>query len=491
MNSQVLLIGGGLLQLPVLEQARILGVDVVCIDGNLRAPARDRVAQFLHCDIKDKDACLAAVKEFAPRGKIEGVLTVGTDFSTTVSWIAEHLNLPGTPYANVLNARNKGLMRQCFRDHGVSSPHFLVVQHEVDESFVPAWGFPAVVKPADNMGARGVRLVSHRQELPSAIREALLFSATGTALVEEYIPGPEFSVDAILHDGKVIRCGLADRTIAFAPHFVELGHTFPSTAADEVQESIWLELEKAVRALGLRNGAAKGDVKYDPRRGAVIGEVAHRLSGGFMSGWTYPLTSGRSSIRWALETCLGRPLSPQPQETFLPVAERAWIGFPGLRKSTADEAAGRQSEGVQDVFLLAQAGQNTVVPRNNVEKLGNLIAIGDTRAHAESAARQGLNRSPWLYQKSHGETDLFLKGEGGHPWAFEKARGRTIGSHVSSIRSQAQDQQWGDWYGNTFEEVLEVLDDRQVALKSRSDRFWRALLVGGISGALYAEDSQW
>jgi len=487
MSLHLLLIGGGVMQLPALKFAHQLGVKVLCFDGNPMAPARDQADWFEVCDIKDLERCLERARSHQKAQRLDGVLTVGTDFSTTVAWIAEHLGLPGTPYEAALLARDKGLMRHRFDEAGISSP-----RHQVFEGLsqtIPKldFPFPVVVKPTDSMGARGVRLVHRSEDLPASLADAVGFSLTGRAIVEEYIDGPEFSVDAIVRDGQLIRCGLADRTIVFPPTFVEIGHTFPSTAPVVVQEAVWNEFERGVRALGLNWGAAKGDVKFSPSRGPVIGEIASRLSGGYMSGWTYPLTSGRSAVLWAVETALGLPLSKQPDEVSLPVAERAWIGLPGRIKAIHGVDQARDLPGVKDLFLLVAPGTKTVFPRNNVEKLGNVIVAGTQAKEVEETARLVRNLVVFEYEYPNPATELFLQGTGADPWWFPEARG--LSETSAGLLERARAGAWKDLYGNTLEDLLVVLRKEGMEPSEFTERVWRSLLVGGLCGARYAAAS--
>jgi len=473
------------MQLPVIEFAHRLGVQVLCLDGNPGAPARDRADWFAVCDIKDKDACLARAREHRAAHRLDGVVTVGTDFSTTVSWIAGALGLPGTPYEAALRAKDKGLMRGRFDQAGIASPRYRVFEAQPAGPVDLGFPYPVVVKPTDSMGARGVQLVHRPEDLLGALAQAFPYAVEGRTIVEEYIDGPEFSLDAIVRHGEILRCGFADRTIVFPPHFVEMGHTFPSKASSEVVEAVWREFERGVRALGLTWGAAKGDVKFSPTRGAVIGEIASRLSGGYMSGWTYPLTSGRSAVLWAVETALGDRLSPQGPETSLPVAERAWIGLPGRLRVIRGLDEARRLPGVQEIFVSVAPGQETVFPRNNVEKLGNLIVTGATAAEAEENARRARNRVVFDYEAPHPATEAFLAAPGPEAWWFAGARGL---DHLGGdeLLARGRREGWRDLYGNSLDDAVNLLAAEGLDLVAAPARLWRALLVGGPTGARYA-----
>ena len=249
--------------------------------------------------------------------------------------MAEALRLPGIPYEAALNATDKVRMRRVLAEAGVPSPQFCEVSHagDLDAARVPA--LPVVVKPVDNMGARGVRRVEQAGELRDAVADALTFSRSGRVIIEEFIEGPEFSIDALVVDGVMHVCGIADRHIRFPPYFIEVGHTMPTAYGDREQSQVVAVLSLAARALGIRDGAAKGDI-FLTDRGAMVGEVAARLSGGYMSGWTYPYASGVPLTEAGMRISLGLDpgdLSPRRRWTS---AERASVSIPGRVSEVMD-----------------------------------------------------------------------------------------------------------------------------------------------------------
>ena len=98
-------------------------------------------------------------------------------------------------------------MRACFEKNGVPSPKFAKVcaqdiSPELFENITKTLSLPLVVKPVDNMGARGCRMVRSKLEFWPAVEAAVNCSRTGYAIIEEYMDGPEFSIDALVYDGK-------------------------------------------------------------------------------------------------------------------------------------------------------------------------------------------------------------------------------------------------------------------------------------------------
>jgi len=415
MQERIIILGAGVMQGPAIRIARELGFFTVVLDGSPSAPCATAADRFEQIDLKN----MKGVETFArslreePEG-LGGIMTAGTDFSATVAWVAERLGLPGMPYETALNASDKGRMRSLFREAGLPSPRFATLSagDELDGFSLPA-PFPLVVKPVDNMGGRGCRRVNNREEFREAAADALRFSRSGRAIVEGFMEGPEFSVDAIVHRGEIIICGLADRHVFFPPFFIEMGHTMPSCATEDQQNAVLETFRAGVRALGLVDGenvgAAKGDIKLTPD-GPMIGEIAARLSGGYMSGWTYPYSSGEEPIRTAILLAMGRdPGSPAPSRNWTS-AERAFISIPGTVAAVIGADVARETPHVRDLFLRVAEGDKVGFPENNVSKCGNVISAAPDRADAVRAAGDAARAVLIRLDPGDPETGDFLRG---------------------------------------------------------------------------------
>ena len=192
----------------------------------------------------------------------------------------------------------------------------------------------------------------------TALVQARSYSRSGRALLETYIDGPEYSLDALVEDGRMIRCGLADRHICYPPYFIEIGHTIPSSLPEDEAQTLWDVFEQGIRALGLTRGAAKGDIKLG-KNGPVVGEIAARLSGGYMSGWTYPYSSGVQSTRGALRLSVGLSADLEKNTETLICVERALISIDGtLRRVSGEQQAG-SLPGIRELFLRYRSGRQT------------------------------------------------------------------------------------------------------------------------------------
>lgn len=529
-NGAVLILGGGLMQLPAIREARALGLERHMADGNDRCRGRDDVERFYHVDLRDHEGLLATARQIP---NLRGVFTAGTDFSASVAYVAEKLGLPGIDFTTARRATDKGLMRETLSAAGIRVPRFIVFAGDEPDSRRPVVPFPPpyIVKPVDNMGARGVRRVDSADELVPVIRKAQALSATGKAIVEERITGTEYSLDALATRERVWITGVAERHIFFPPFFVELGHTMPANLSERDRTALETTFTAAIRALGIADGAAKGDIFLDHDDSGepvvTVGEVAARLSGGFMSGWTFPYASGIPLTQLGLRIAVGDPpvngeLLPRRRHI---AVERALISGPGIVKRVETPSLHRNNGDFNiDLFVHCAPDERVAPPTNNVEKVANVIVAGNDRAAVEEQALDILDAVVVSLQTGVAESDRFFFESG---WSERYSRYRHTDSERTSspLRRRLDLRRWKDTVRKTvhtgkpipvhstesivggggsvsqnqptiaFELLLQRLEsERGIVFDDHSDVetsiiFYRSILAAGRQGFRYFRDT--
>jgi hypothetical protein len=193
-------------------------------------------------------------------------------------------------------------------------------------------------------------------------------------------------------------------------------------------------------------------------------------------------------------------------------AERAIISVPGTVEAVTGSDETRMVPGIEEVFLRTEPGQEVVFPANNVQKCGNVIAVGEDRAEARAAAQYGV-AAIWIRLKPLEErTTGYLFRETGND-AFASVNGavrsrvaamppyRGDPTHCSPDRrilveiapeTRAGDQE--DWYGMTLRQAAtlalrrsggELLESTRGTGFVLSGLFWRAILRGSAQGGSY------
>ncbi|MBQ9494642.1 MAG: ATP-grasp domain-containing protein [Treponema sp.] len=536
MKKNLIILGAGFLQKPAIEAAKKLGCCAVVVDANENAVCVPLADRFEKIDLKDSEAIFSLAKNLAHDGGLAAIFTAGTDFSTSVSYAGEQLSLHCHSYEAAQNASIKTRMRSCFQKHGLPSPQFFsVTQDDIENGsineFVKAIGFPCVVKPQDNMGGRGCRMIRNAGEIAQAAKHAVTSSRTRTAILEQYMKGDEYSIDALIYDGTFTVTGFADRHIYFPPYFVEMGHTMPAEIDEKKRCELIATFALGAKALGLTCGAAKADIKYT-ENGPMIGEIAARLSGGYMSGWTYPYASGCNLTEQALLIACGK--TPEALEAmrrsvqFTPPdscsgseapyvlydvpctqtsSERAWISIPGVVKEVVGVAHAASRAQVNDVFPRAAQGECVVFPRNNVQKCGNVLSLAKTRAESVAAAERAVSDIVLRLEADNADTDAFLAGmeeksETQFPPSAYSAppdiesicgvipQNARVSDNIPAQLATLHASQERDWNCRTFLQTCELFDE----LCKNHDEFdakklWKNCVRGGVQGMLYFADT--
>ena len=405
MQRNFIIIGGGFLQLPLIETASAMGLHTLVFDMASKAPGALLAKQQVLMSTRDIEGCVREARRLSENLPIHGVMTAGTDASRAVAAIASALELPGIRYADAEAASNKVLMRLRLKEHALPIPDFRSVWslNEV-RAAMDQLSFPLVLKPAENMGARGVIKIERRQDIYRAFRHTKKYSPTGEMILEEYMSGAELSVDSLSWEGKFRVTGIADRIIAHEPFFIELGHNMPSAQPEKILQEAEELMQKASQALGIHTGAAKGDLKITPE-GIKIGEIAARLSGGFMSSHTYPLHSGVNVFKAAIKIALGETEGLEEiletKSGFVAI-ERGIVCPPakilklrGVEKISA-------SKNIEFVHMSRKEGEIVPPLTSNLDKVGHVIAKAKNLTQAEEAIESALQNLELELDETYG-----------------------------------------------------------------------------------------
>ena len=205
----VLFVGAGRHQRRAILRAKELGLRVVAVDRNPEAPGLQVADVGEAVDFTD----VAAVTEVARRHGVDGVLTVSADRAVpVVAAVAEALGLPGIGTETAHLMTHKIAMRRTLADAGVPQPRFAGARDmQSARAALDAVGVPAVLKPADSGGQRGIFYVESEDELDAHLHAALAESPTDEAIVESFHDGLELNGIVIARGGEAFPLTLSDR----------------------------------------------------------------------------------------------------------------------------------------------------------------------------------------------------------------------------------------------------------------------------------------
>jgi len=390
----------------------------------------------------DEDASVAAIVAAAAARPIDGIVVVGDRPAIIAARVAQRLGLPWHSPEAAAIATNKLRTRERLRDAGLPVPFFLPTSFSNQQSAISN-SFPCVVKPVSLSGSRGVMRANDERELAAAIERlrALMQlpdvraernDAHDTALVEGFIPGREYAVEALMHEGTLRVLAIFDKPDPLdGPFFEETLYVTPSSAPDAEQRAIEETMARAAAAIGLRHGPIHGECRVNAD-GVFVLEVAPRPIGGLcaralrfaqsqvasvesqvsresqgasqsqvpsrpnqpIDAQTFPnksaLSTQQSAIAFEsllLRHALGEDVRGWGRERassgvmMIPIARR------GIYRGVDGVDAARAVPGIDDVRITAKVDQLLIPLPEGASYLGFIFARGDSPGDVERALR--------------------------------------------------------------------------------------------------------
>ena len=305
-KKAVLIFGVGPLQESIIGRAKKMGLYTVGIDPSADAICKGCVDAFEVVSGQDFEGHCAVVEKYG----IDAIVTASSD--KPLFMMARRAEKYGLPFYSVETAKwstDKFQMKERFELGSI--PHAqgrLISKAEEAEGMI----FPVIVKPRDNSGSRGVKLCRTKKELEASISEAFEVSKLNTVLVEEFIEGPEFSIEGLHHDGKSEVIQFTEKKTTEFPYNVELGHIQPANISEDYRQIIREIVAKIGKSLNFVNCPSHTELKIN-ERGIFVIETSPRLGGDFITSVLTPLSSGVNIEDELLNIAQGKTINPQPK----------------------------------------------------------------------------------------------------------------------------------------------------------------------------------
>ena len=314
--KRLAIIGASSLQNPLILKARIMGVETHVFAWQTGDVGEDTADFFYPISIVEKDEILTVCR----RVGVDGITSIASDLATvTVDYVADAMGLAGNSLTSARLSTNKGAMREAFRRHKDPSPDFMVLtampeseEEVLREMTAQVIDFPVIVKPTDRSGSRGVTQVTEPSGLLPAIRAAMEQSFAGEAIIEEVIPGQEYSVECFSVDGHHTLLAITQKFTTGAPHYVETGHIEPSGLSEEMRKKVLDVVSHALDSLEITFGASHSEVRITPDGAIGIVEIGARMGGDFIGSHLVPMTTGVDYVGAVVSLALGEEIRVQP-----------------------------------------------------------------------------------------------------------------------------------------------------------------------------------
>ena len=305
---KIAIIGASYLQLPLILKAQSMGLETHVFAWECGDVGESEADHFYPISIVEKEQILEKCREIG----IDGITSIASDLAVlTVCYVAEKMGLVGNGIQSSVCSVNKYHMKKAFEANGVPAAKCVLVDNGVIPD-IGGFGYPLIVKPTDRSGSRGVtRLDSPSDDLNEAVSKAVEQSLEKKALIEEFVPGNEYSVECISYEGEHTLLAVTKKYTTGSPHYIETAHIEPSGLAPDVIEKFRAIVFNGLDALGVKYGASHSELKISGDEIKVI-EIGARMGGDMIGSTLVQLSTGYDLVKAVIDICLG--VRPEPFE---------------------------------------------------------------------------------------------------------------------------------------------------------------------------------
>jgi biotin carboxylase len=338
-------------------------------------------------------------------GPVAAVVAADTPMLVLAAAVAAQLRLPHNPVRAVIASCDKAAQRQRWAAARVAQPGFRIVPAGAPEDRVrhaaAQAGFPCLVKAVSLSASQGILRADDPAAAVTAARRIRRILATARRpareplLVEEYVPGPELSIDGLLTGGELTVTAVFDKPrTPEGPTFEETVLITPSRLPGTVLAAAVATAGRAARALGLTQGPIHAELRIDERSGQarpVMLELAARTIGGLCSR-ALRFGGEMTLEEMVLANALGHPTTASPPVSrpsgvlMLPVPRR------GVLKAVEGRTDAAAVPGITGLTITIPLGQRVEALPDGDRYLGFIFAGGDTQQDVEEALAAASQR---------------------------------------------------------------------------------------------------
>ena len=302
--KKLMILGAGSGQVDIIQKAKARGIHVIAVSPYGDYPGLKIADTTYDIDVRDE----AAILELASREGVDGITTDQTDMAMrTVAYVAENLGLPGIGYECAKLFTDKYAMRRKSEELGLPTIKSAAT-NSCDEAvaFFKELGKPAIIKPVDNQGSRGINKIESVDDIVAAFETAKSFSKSNNVIIEQYIDGNEYEVDSIVINGVEHTLCYGDLIMFEEPGIFASRYRLYPSCRDEQEVERLLQLNKAtIEGFGLLNGLTHSEYRADKDGTVYLIEAAARGGGAHVSSDIIGLQTGFDTSEYLIDFALG------------------------------------------------------------------------------------------------------------------------------------------------------------------------------------------
>ncbi|WP_294593290.1 ATP-grasp domain-containing protein [uncultured Bacteroides sp.] len=260
MNRKVLILGGGEAQLGLIKTAKQMGLDTIVTGSEGQYVGYAIADKYISADILDKEK----IQEIVESEKVDGISMCCSDIGlSTLGYLCDKCGLKGISYHSAQLSSNKLLMKEALINNNVRTAKYRkVMKGGAYSDSLKDLNFPLIIKAVNLQGSKGIYICHSQCDVINAMDKVFMESQLNYCIVEEFIIGEEFGVQAFVYNNNVLFIlPHGDRVAKVGATNIPIEHYVPYLVSDEILKlDIIHQIENSIKALELNNCAVNVDM---------------------------------------------------------------------------------------------------------------------------------------------------------------------------------------------------------------------------------------
>lgn len=350
------------------------------------------VNQMILTKLHNYDVLKKNIKDIQKQGKkVAAILSFMDPFVHVAAKLSKELGFTDVSPYSVMKMEDKVLTRVLLKDLSVTPYFSRYRKGESLRNFIKKQTglFPLIVKSPISTGSRDVLLVKDKNELAESIN-MLIKNGSKEVLLEEYLDGPQYLIEACVYKGKVHIIAVLEQEITFFERFIVTGYCLLADMDQDFSKKIHETVSLILERFNMKNGSCHLEMRLIDQEWKLI-EINPRISGGAMNRM--------------IETAYGINLVEETIKIFLgqePNFNKKYKRFVYAHHLTSDttgtliKVSGRKRSsklpGIEEVFIRSKIGDLLHPPLSMGDRYGYVLASSNSKEDAIKKAREAAKK---------------------------------------------------------------------------------------------------
>ena len=347
------------------------------------------VHQMIFTELSDYQTLITGIQKLRNRGLvIQAILSFIDPYVNVAAALEEKFCTNAVSSKSIMNMEDKVLTRNLLKNLR-SSPYFTIYTSEDSlEDFLKEQKehLPLIVKSPISTGSKDVLPANDIYQLNLAMTKLLNKYKDTPILIEEFLTGPQYLVETVVHDGTITIVAVIEQEITFQERFIITGYSLLAYMDKQFFDHLYETVCTIVEAFDMKNGACHLELRLVRGRWKLI-EINPRISGGAMNR-LIEVGYGINLVEETIQIFLGNQPNLTKKHRKYVYAQYLTVDIEGKLVRVTGKNRASMYPGVQEVFIKPRKGKILRPPLSMGDRYGYVLASSYNKEEAKQMAME-------------------------------------------------------------------------------------------------------